>query len=320
MHSTMKPRRLRLKHAGRLDLIDAHFAYPDGYAASLLGSWLGVPFTVTLRGTESRHVLDPRLRGKVQIALQRASRVFAVSESLRQLAMTLGISPEKVRVVGNGVDLDKFNPLPRAEARNALGLPADVPVLVTVGALVERKGFHRVIELMPALRDRYPGLVYLVVGGSSPEGDWSNQLQRQVQDLGLVDAVHFLGPLPPQQLRLPLSAANLMVLATRNEGWANVLLEAMACGLPVLATDVGGNVEVVCEPGLGSIVPFGDAVALRKAIEQALVASWDADAIRSYAQRNTWDQRVQVLVDEFRALCLPTADIVRSPPDAMRPG
>ena len=296
------PRLRRLKREGRLDVIDAHFAYPDGYAATLLGRWLRVPVTITLRGTEARHARDPRLAGKVRLALQRARRVFAVSESLRQLAVGLGTAPDHVRVVGNGVDLHKFNPLPRAEARRALQLPPDAPVLVTVGALVERKGFHRVIELLPALRAQHPGLIYLVVGGSSPEGDMSAELEQQVHSLGLADAVRFLGALPPEKLRVPLSAADVFVLATRNEGWANVLLEAMACGLPVVATDVGGNAEVVCDASLGSIVPFCDAAQLKQAIDAALRAPWDAAAIRAYAQRNTWGPRVQVLVDEFRAL------------------
>jgi glycosyltransferase involved in cell wall biosynthesis len=296
------PQLRRLRREGRLDIIDAHFAYPDGYAATLLGGWLGVPATITLRGTEPRHARDPRLAGKMRRALQRARRVFAVSESLRQLVLGMGVPAEHVRVVGNGVDIQKFSPLPRAEARRALELPADAPVLVTVGALVERKGFHRVIELLPALRRRFPGLSYLIVGGSSPEGDMSENLRRQVRSLALDDAVHFLGPMRPERLSVPLSAADLFVLPTRNEGWANGLLEAMACGRPVVATDVGGNAEVLCMPSLGRIVPFGDATALQQAIEQALSTTWDATAIRAYAERNTWEQRVEILVDEFTRL------------------
>lgn len=299
------PRLWRLKRAGRLDIIDAHFAYPDGFAATLLGRWLAVPVTVTLRGTEVRHARDPALAGRVRLALQRADRVFTVSDSLRRVALGLGIASDRVRVVGNGVDVEKFNPLLRDEARRQLQLPAQGQVLVTVGALVERKGFHRVIELLPALRERHPGLLYLVVGGASPEGDRSAQLKQQVQALGLTDAVRFLGPLPPDQLRVPLSAADLFVLSTRNEGWANVLLEAMACGLPVVATDVGGNAEVVSGPELGTVVPFDDAAALQSAIEGALSQTRDRDALRAHAHGHTWDQRVHVLVGEFRSLHAP---------------
>ncbi|WP_164962618.1 glycosyltransferase [Rubrivivax sp. JA1026] len=296
------PRLARLKREGRLDLIDAHFAYPDGYAATLLGRWLGVPVTITLRGTEQRQARDPALAPKLRAALQRATQVFAVSESLRQVALGLGIAADKVQVVGNGVDLARFAPLPRGEARAALGLAADAPVLVSVGGLCERKGFHRVIERLPALRERFPGLVYLVVGGPSPEGDLGPQLRAQVAAAGLGDAVRFLGPLPPDALRGPLSAADVFVLATRNEGWANVFLEAMACGLPVVTTAVGGNAEVVCRAELGHVVPFGDGPALEAAVADALARDWDADTIRRYAAANTWDRRVAELVAVFRTL------------------
>jgi glycosyltransferase involved in cell wall biosynthesis len=125
---------------------------------------------------------------------------------------------------------------------------------------------------------------------------------RQVAELGLVDAVRFMGPLAPERLREPLSAADVFVLSTRNEGWANVFLEAMACGIPVVTTDVGGNSEVVCRPELGSVVPFGDQASLRESIEHALGFDWDAAAIRRYAEDNTWDLRVDELVRLFEHL------------------
>lgn len=299
------PRLRALKRAGRLALIDAHFGYPEGYAATLLGRWLGVPVTITLRGTEQRHAQDSAIAPKLRQALERAARVFAVSDSLRQVARGLGVAPDKISVVGNGVDIAKFRPVPRASARASLGLPAECPVMTSVGGLVERKGFHRVIEVLPALRARHPGLLYLVVGGPSPEGDMTAALQHQVAEAGLQDAVRFLGPLPPEQLHVPLSAADIFVLATRNEGWANVFLEAMACGLPVVTTAVGGNAEVVCSPDLGTVVPFGDAARLQAAIDDALSREWDAQAIRHYAEANTWDRRVEVLVDTFRTLHVP---------------
>jgi glycosyltransferase involved in cell wall biosynthesis len=112
--------------------------------------------------------------------------------------------------------------------------------------------------------------------------------------------VRFLGPLPPSEVRWALSAADVFVLATRNEGWANVLLEAMACGLPVVTTRVGGNAEVVCRDELGIVVPFDDHPALRDALGRALTQSWDRGAIRRYAEANSWDSRVAVLVAEFR--------------------
>ncbi|WP_332671489.1 glycosyltransferase [Aromatoleum sp.] len=292
----------RLRRERRIGVIDAHFAYPCGYAAATLGRWLGLPVSVTLRGTESRHLADALLRDRVLDAVRGATRVFSVSDSLRRLVVEQGVAPRHVSVVGNGVDLGRFRPIPTEQARRELGLPDDAKVLVSVGGLVERKGFHRVIELLPALLERFPSLHYIAVGGPSPEGDMTALLRDQVHKLGLGQRVIFTGPLPPDQLHIPLSAADVFVLPTRNEGWANVFLEAMACGLPVVTTDVGGNAEVVNAPKLGTIVPFGEPHALRDAIGRALETDWDRECIIAYARDNTWDKQISVLLGHFREM------------------
>lgn len=297
----------RLKRQSNVQIIDSHFAYPDGYAATLLGRWLALPVTITLRGTESRLAKKPLYRRLMLTAMTRAVRVFSVADALKRTAMEIGVPADKVLVVGNGVDVGKFYALSQADARQRLSLLLDAPVLVSVGGLCERKGFHRVIACLPGLQKTFPGLRFLVVGGPSAEGDWTAKLQQQVADLGLQDVVGFLGAMPSDQLKLPLSAADVFVLSTRNEGWANVFLEAMACGLPVVTTDVGGNREVVCRPELGSIVSFDDEPALAAAMLQALGQSWDRQHIVDYAKDNSWDQRVAVLVQEFRTIAARSA-------------
>ncbi|HRF43120.1 MAG TPA: glycosyltransferase [Candidatus Competibacteraceae bacterium] len=292
----------RLRRDFDFQLIDAHFAYPDGYAATWLGRWLKVPVTITLRGTE---VPLSRTRWRRRLLLQavaRANGVISVADSLRQHLGNLGAEVQRIQVIGNGVDSTRFAPVSRAEARKALGIADEAPVLISVGGLVERKGFHRVIDCLPTLLKQHPGLRYLIVGGGGPEGDWRGRLEAQVQALGLTSMVTFLGPLPPDELKFPLSAADIFVLATSNEGWANVFLEAMACGLPVITTDVGGNREVVCDHGLGIIVPFGDGVALEQALLDALSRTWDRMAIRRHAEANDWEGRVGVLCELFRSL------------------
>lgn len=292
----------RLRRNFGFEVIDAHFAYPDGYAATRLGRWLHLPVTITLRGTE---VPLSRTRWRRRLLLQavaRADRVISVADSLRQHLGGLGADIDRIQVIGNGVDSARFAPVSRTEARAALGIPADAPVLISVGGLVERKGFHRVIDCLPGLLERHPGLRYLIVGGGGPEGDWRDRLEAQVRDLGLTSVVTFLGSLPPDELKRPLSAADVFVLATRNEGWANVFLEAMACGLPVVTTDVGGNREVVCAEHLGTVVPFGDGLALERALREALSRPWDRAAIRRHAEANDWEGRVDLLCEVFRDL------------------
>ena len=291
-----------LKQRQCFNIIDAHFAYPDGYAASLLGRWLKLPFTITLRGTEARLIKLPAMQQRMLQAMKQAARVYSVSASLKQVVVDAGINPDKVMVVGNGVDTSRFKPLDKLEARSQLDIPDDARVLITVGALCERKGFHRVLEVLPEIRQRFQNCHYLIVGGATAEGDWEAKLKQQVAELGLQDVVHFLGSLSPDQLKLPLSAADVFVLSTRNEGWANVILEAMACGLPVIASDVGGNAEVVANDVLGTIVPFDDSEALKNGLLQALMPEWDASSIIAYARDNSWDQRVAVLTAEFTRL------------------
>jgi len=293
------PRMRQLKKEGRLDVIDAHFAYPDGYAASLLANWLKVPFTVTLRGTESRHIQDSRFSKKLLKAIEQATQVFSVSESLRQLVIAHGANPTKIEVVGNGIDTRRFFPRDKTACRVALGIPSGARVLISVGGLVPRKGFHRVIELLPQLKEKFPDLFFLIVGGGSAEGNNRQELEQQVKQLRLENCVKFLGSLPPDELPSVLSAADIFVLATSNEGWANVFLEAMACGLPVVTTNVGGNQEVVSNDQLGIVVPFGDTPALSKAISDSLQRSWDMQLIRSYAESNSWAERVTRLYSHF---------------------
>lgn len=289
----------RLVRQHDVALIDAHFAYPDGYAASLLAHWLRLPFTVTLRGTEARHVRDRHIAPRLRLAVRRAARVIAVADALRRIALDAGVPEDRSQVIGNGVDLWRFAPRARGAARSRLDLLQAAPVLVSVGGLVERKGFHRVIALLPALLQRHPDLVYLVVGGPCPEGDIGAALRAQVAQLGLERQVRFLGPVAPDDLSYVLSAADLFVLSTRNEGWANVFLEAMACGLPVVTTDVGGNREVVCSETLGTVVAFGDELAMVAAIDAALRRAWDRDAIRAHALANGWDARVAQVLAQF---------------------
>lgn len=292
----------RLKQERSFELIDSHFAYPDGYAAVKLGKWLKLPVTITLRGTELRMSKSAPLRKRMLKALDGAARIFSVADSLRQLMGQQGADTRKIQVVGNGVDLQKFSAVPRNEARQMFGLKDTDNVLISVGGLVPRKGYHRVIEVLPDLIQEFPNLKYLIVGGAGPEGDYSKELKEQVAALGLNEHVLFLGPKPSTELKFPLSTADVFVLATENEGWANVFLEAMACGLPVVTTRVGGNAEVVADAELGSLVEFGNARQLRDAIRDALSRNWDREYILQYARTNSWDGRVSTLVANFREL------------------
>lgn len=283
--------------------IDAHFLYPDGWAATRIAQRLGLPATITIRGSKDEWLIGTPREAGLREAMTRATKLFAVSEALaRNVAFALGVAPEKVEVVGNGIDTESFAPVDRTEARRRLGLAQDAPVLLGVGHLVARKGFHRVVPLIAWLRERHPGLVYLIVGAGVTQGDMRATLEAQARDCGVADAVRFCGPQPHNELRWYYGAADVFVLATEHEGWANVFLEAMACGLPVVTTRVGGNSEVVLEPDTGELVDWWDPEAFAAAVDRAITRRWDRDAIVAYARSNGWEERIERLVRAFERL------------------
>lgn len=281
------------------DIIDAHFAYPDGLGAVLLGKLFRKPVAITVRGTIRKLSRYALRRAQIGYALRHASKVFAVCADLARAVREAG-GPEAV-VVPNGIDMRKFRPMDRLEARAELGLPANGKIIISVGGLVKRKGFHRVIECLPEIKKRVPGVIYLAVGGGSVEGDFGPELRRLAREKGVDKDVVFAGAQPHGELYKWLSAADVFCLATSNEGWANVFLEAMACGLPVVTTRVGGNAEVVPDGDCGLLFDLEDAGAMRDAIIDALEREWDRKRIMDYAKENTWENRIALLERELRA-------------------
>lgn len=293
----------RLQERFGATVIDSHFLYPDGWAATRIASRLGLASTITIRGSKDEWLIGTDREAMLVEAMKRSTKLFAVSESLkRNVAQRLGIEAAKVTVVGNGVDARKFAPIDRLEARRVLGIDADAQVIIGVGGLIPRKGFHRVIPLIPQLRKRHPRLRYLIVGGGTTQGDMRRELEALAVQHGVSDVVQFCGSKSPEELSTYYSAADVFVLATEHEGWANVLLEAMACGLPVITTRVGGNAEVVLEPSTGELVDWWDPAAFEDALARSLARQWDRKAIIEYARSNSWEKRVEQLVAAFRSL------------------
>jgi teichuronic acid biosynthesis glycosyltransferase TuaC len=289
----------RLRREFPFDLIDAHFAYPDGMAAVLLGKLFRRPVTITLRGSIVRLVTYPLHRPQIRFALTAATQVLSVSESLKNVAVDLGIPPDKIRVIPNGVDTTAFFPRDRVAARRELGLPADKTVILSIGGLNEGKGYHRVVGVLPRLLQRHPNLLYVVVGGGRRGDDYPIVLEGQIARQKLQNHVMLVGEWPHASIPQWLAAADLFCLATRSEGWANVLLEALACGRPVVTTRVGGNPEIVSGDHLGILVDPGDDEALAGAILDALQRSWDAEAMVAYARAHSWDVAVHKVLEEF---------------------
>jgi teichuronic acid biosynthesis glycosyltransferase TuaC len=239
-------------------------------------------------------------RPQLRWALARATRVIAVSASLRDDAVALGVPRERVRVIGNGIDPDLFRPFDRLEARRALGLPVDGPLLVSVGTLSPRKGFHLVIEALPALVGRFPGIRYAVVGGAGAEGAQEDELRSLAERLGVADRVIFAGPQERESLAAWYSAADLSVLASAHEGCPNVVLEALACGTPVVGTPVGDVPRILDRLEVGRIVER-EVAALTAAIAEALEQPWDRGVIRARIEERSWKAVAREVMEEVAA-------------------
>lgn len=293
---------LNIRKNFKFDIIDSHFVYPDGFGAVLLGKLFKKPVTVTVRGTLRRLLKSPLLKIQVSYALRKAVKIFSVCEDLRKVVIKAGIPVEKVSVVPNGVDIKKFKPREKMEARRELGLPLDKKIILSIGGLVPRKGFHKVIGVLPKIKEKIPDVIYVIVGGASAEGNNERELKNMVKKLNLQNEVIFAGTQPYGRLCTWLSASDIFCLATTNEGWANVFLEAMACGLPVVTTKVGGNEEVIVSEDYGSFFDGYDSNEMAKKIVTALIKNWDRGKIINYAASNTWDERVKQLINQLNTI------------------
>lgn len=300
--ASLVPFLARLRRVFDFDLIDAHFAYPDGLAAALLGRLYRRPVMITLRGSIVRLATYRLHRPLLKLALRMAGRVLAVSESLKRVAGGLGIPAEKIRVIPNGVDTGRFFPRDRVEARQLLGLPVDRTILLSVGGLNEGKGHHHIVALLPELLRRRADLLYVVVGSERVGDSCRATIERLVRDHGLKPHVRLAGERPHEEIPLWLAAADVFCLATRSEGWANSLLESLACGVPVVTTNVGGNSEIVRNDVDGFLVPLGDHAALAQSIATAVERTWNRAEMVARARGHSWDHAVEHVLDEFRRL------------------
>ncbi|MBV5309191.1 glycosyltransferase family 4 protein [Chromatium okenii] len=277
------------------DVIDAHYYYPDGVAAALLAKWFNKPLFITARGTDLNLIPNYTIpRRLIQWAAQRATGSIGVCKALTDTLIQLGGDVNKIHVLRNGVDLQRFNPQNQVEARLKLGLPMG-QLLLSVGYLIERKGHHLAIEALAQL----PQATLAIVG----EGEEREHLRQQAQALSVSERVIFAGARPQTELKDWYSAADMLLLCSSREGWANVLLESMACGTPVVATAVGGTPEVVQLPIVGRIMRERSVAALIDGIQLLNNNYPDRTAVRKYAEQFDWEMTTQGQIALFRSGC-----------------
>ncbi len=271
----------RLGDAATFDLIDAHYFYPDGVAAARLARELKLPLLITGRGTDLTLIpQSPAARAQIQWAAGQASALITVCEDLKQKLVALGEAESRIITLCNGVDLQRFSPGDRAAARAKLGIEGFT--LLSVGSLIPRKGHELIIAALADLPD-----ATLLIAGSGP---MRGELESVAREKSVGARVRFLGEIAHDELSEAYRAADIFVLASSREGWANVLLEAMASGTPVVATNVNGTPEVIRDPKLGILVKERSAAALARAIQELRRLQPDRQAVRTYAEQFSWDE------------------------------
>ncbi len=272
----------------KVGLVDSHFAYPEGYAAQIIAKKLKVPYGITLRGARDTDTVGTSCEPMLKSAIQNAQYIIGVSDALRKFAIKMGGASERATTISNGVNASLFFPEDKPAAREKLGLSLNSKIIVSVGSLIPLKGHERIVEIMPDVLKVYPDTLFLIVGAPTRYEDSSSQIRQRIEELNLHNHVKLCGRVVPEELRWHLSAADVFGLATQNEGWPNAIMEALACGLPVITTNVGGNAEIVHSDAMGTVVPYWDPQAFANAVINWLDEQPNREKRLAWAQGASW--------------------------------
>lgn len=278
------------------DLVLAYWVYPDGFAALRVARVLGVPCVVGALGSDI-HVRDGLNVILTRHTITGADALLTVSEAMRRTAIDdFGAEPAKVHTIVNGFNTSVFGPGDQAQARLELGLVANEQLVIYVGRFVEAKGMRELIAAAEQLALTNSRFRLALIG----DGVMKAELSAMVEAAGLTAKVHSPGGLAPEKVAQWIRASDVLTLPSWSEGYPNVVVEGLACGRPVVATDVGGTREIVTSDN-GILIPPKDSTALRLALEQALQRRWDHVGIAA-SMRRSWDDVAQETLQVCRSL------------------
>lgn len=280
------------------DLLDAHFIWPDGVGVGILGRELGIPYTITLRGKIYECMKSASQARQCAEALRGAACVISVSSRMADVAIGLGADRNRMHVISNGVDREQFRPRDKSECRSRLGLPDEGRMLVTVAHLGPRKGHHEMIRALA----RLPEDVRLVIVGGEAQGGTIAGLREVAVSLGVADRLILPGQQPYDKIPLFFCAADASVLASYREGCPNAVLESLACGTPVIATDVGAVQDILPVPEAGRIVPAQRVEPLGDAIEEVLGQKWKPEEVVRRSGVRSWKCVAEEVLEVFESI------------------
>ena len=278
------------------DLIFSYFLYPDGFAALKIGKALGVPVVAMAVGSDVHNIRDRFSAMHTRTVLREADFLVAISDDLRKRMVAMGAPPEKTRTILSGCDVSVFHPADRLEARRKLHIDPNAEAVVYIGRMDVKKGLRELVEAAVSLHSLRPDLHVYMVG----EGPDRPLIEGAIQANNAASYIHALSECAFDDVAVWMAASNLVTLPSYMEGYPNVVVEALACGRPVVATNVGGIPEILSDE-YGCLVPPRNPSRLAQAFASVLDKAWDANAISAHGSRS-WEAVVVELFAIFESL------------------
>ena len=285
------------KSAINFSLIHAHFL-DNGFIGAALKNLSSKPLIVTAHGYD---VYDLPFRDSwyetlARYVLDKADQVITVSRFNQEKLSSIGVSSNKLHVIPNGYDEKLFKPMPLCEARKNLGLPPGKKILLSVGSLEDAKGHAYLVDAMRIVLKNRNDVILIIVGS----GFLKERLHKKAKELGLDGKMLFVGEKRHNEIPIWMNASDLFVLPSLSEGFPTVIPEVMACGKPIIGTQVGGVPEAISHRDLGILVNPGDAEVLASSILEALDRKWRPEIILHYAKRYSWNSLVKQILQVYQ--------------------
>ena len=283
------------------NFLHAHFLHPCGHAAVFLKDKLKIPLVITAHGQDvySMPFLDSEWKNIALECISSADKIITVCEKNKDILVSLGAKSSDIQVIPNGYDPELFYPRNKAACRSFLGLSKSSRLLLFVGNLLKEKGIFDLLQAFKSVSQKDSGLCLVIVGS----GRLCGEVQKWVLENNLSSKVFLVGDRPHSEIPVWMNACDLLVLPSYREGFPTVIVEAMACGLPVLSTSVGGIPEAISEDYLGALVTHGDVQGLADQILTCLSSSYSRELIVNHSKQFEWPSLCRKTLSLYETLC-----------------
>lgn len=287
------------KHKIKFDVLHAHMAWSSGYAAAKLKQKYDVPCLVTAHGTDIYNLpfRNAYWQKKISWVLNNIDHIITVSKNNLSCVHKLS-SSTPTSLIPNGFRDKNFRVMNKNECRNRLSLPIDKKIILSVGHLIEVKGHRYLIEAMSQVLRTRDDLLCIIIG----DGQLKRKLIKSAADFGISESIIIMDSHPHDEIGYWMNACDLFVLPSLNEGLPVVNIEALACGIPVVATYNGGSEDLILNENLGYLVEPKNSLELADKIRIALDREWDADEISRSVSNYRWEMIASKIINIYESI------------------